>query len=424
MGSVERLDAVVVGAGHAGLVMSKLLGEAGVDHVVVERGRVAERWRSERWDTFTLLTPNWAIWLPGARYHGDDPDGFMARDDVVALFARYARSFDAPVREQVEVQSLAALPPPPAPGATAGARYRLRTTGGDMETSTVVVATGPFQVPRVPEWAASLPPGIAGIHSSAYRSPRALAPGAVVVVGSGASAQQIAEDLLLAGRRVFVCVGANRSVPRRYRGHDFFWWHEHGGSYEKTAEDVAPGQRHGGVSLAITGRGGGHDLSLRHLHARGATLLGRALALRGTTVELGSNLADSLAEGDRAFEEFIAFVEERTIQFEGAFSDPEVRGKLPDPPEPPAALDLAREGVGTVIFATGFSPGYRSWIEVPVLDQAGYPVHTRGATRSPGLYFLGLEWLHRFRSPFIRGAEEDARHLVKCIAADRARPSA
>lgn len=406
----ERHDTVVVGAGHAGLALSKLLGERDVEHVVLERGRVAERWRSERWDSFTLLTPNWATWLPGWRYDGPEPDGFMSREQIVDYLERFGRSFDAPVREGVEVQSLEAAN---------GDGYRLRTADGELLARSVVLATGPFQAPRLPAWAAALPPEILQLHSSGYRGPEQLPEGAVLVVGTGASGQQIAEDLLRGGRRVYLSVGRHRRVPRRYRERDYFRWLEQGGYYERTAADVPLAQRRRGVSPALTGFGGGHDLDLRRLHADGATLLGRALGAADGRLQLADGLLRSLAEGDRAYDDFAAWVEARLGRFEPPFAEPAERERLPDPPEPPAELDLREAGVAAVVWATGFRSELDRWVKLPVLDSEGEPVQDRGVTASPHLYFLGLHWLHRLRSAFIRGAEEDAGHVAALIAGAR-----
>jgi putative flavoprotein involved in K+ transport len=278
-----------------------------------------------------------------------------------------------------------------------------------------VIATGPFQTPRMPAWSRELPSTVVQVHSSGYRNPEQLPPGAVLVVGSGASGQQIVEDLQRGGRTVYVCVGRSSRMPRRYRGHDILWWLEHGGYYEKTAVDVPSSQRYGGVSHSLTGYAGGHDLQLRQLHAAGATLLGRATGVRGGKLQLGTNLAESLAAGDRAYEEFVSWVEERLDRFEGAFTEPEPREQFPDPPEPPTELDLGANGISAIVWASGFEPDFARWVRLPVLGDDGHPVHERGVTACSGVYFLGQEWLHRSRSPFIRGADEDAHHIASVI---------
>lgn len=404
---MEKIDTVVIGAGHAGLAMSNRLTAADVDHVVLERDRVASRWDRERWDSFTLLTPNWATWLPDWHYRGDDPHGFMGRAEIVSYLEDYARSFAAPVRTGVEVE---ALEP-----ANSDA-YRLLTDDGEIAARRVVVATGPMQKPRIPDWAASLPSDVTQVHSSAYRSAAQLPAGAVLVVGSGPSGQQVAEDLLRAGRTVHVSVGRHRRVPRSYRGRDYYWWLELGGSYEKTASDVPAAVRRNGVAPALTGFGGGHDLDLRQLHADGAHLLGRSVALNGSRIEFDDSLPRSLADGDRAYDDFVAWVEDRLVRFHGLYGDSEARTHFPEPTGIPTELDLHRAGISTIVWATGFDLDFERWIHAPVLDEAGTPIHRRGVTEQPGLYFLGQTWLHRLRSPFIRGAEEDAAHIAALIS--------
>lgn len=400
---MERIDTVVIGAGHAGLAISNRLTASDIDHVVLERDGVASRWAHERWDSFTLLTPNWATWLPGWHYRGDEPHGFMGRSEIVSYFKEYARSFASPVRTGVEVTSLA----------VAGEDgYRLSTDDGEIVARRVVIATGPMQKPRVPLWAADVSPDIAQVHSSAYRSPARLPEGGVLVVGSGPSGQQIAEDLLRAGRTVHLSVGRHRRVPRSYRGRDYYWWLELGGSYEKTAADVPVAGRRNGVAPALTGFDGGHDLDLRHLHADGVHLHGRVAGMSDHRAGFDDSLARNLADGDRAYDDFVAWVEGRLVRFEGLYGDAEPREHFPEPAAEPGDLDLRAAGVTSIVWATGFDLDFDRWVHAPVLDADGRPVHRRGVTQLPGLYFLGQTWLHRLRSPFIRGAEEDATHLA------------
>lgn len=410
---MEKVDVAIVGAGHAGLAMSHVLNEQGIDHVVLERGRIGERWRSERWDSLRLLTPNWATWLPGWRYTGPEPDGFMDRLEVAAYLEAYAAASRAPVRLGVDVRSLE-------PSSRGGDRLLVRTDVGDLDAGTVVVATGAFQAPQLPATASELPTDVHQLHSSRYRNPGALPPGAVLVVGTGASGQQIADELVAAGRRVFVSVGRHRRVPRRYRGRDHYWWLERTGYYDKTTADVPPDVRRGGASPALTGvHGGTYDLDLRRLASEGATLLGRVRGVRGHRLQLAPDLAENLAAGDRALQEFVRWVEDRLELPGEPVGPPEPFAAYPDPPEvvdPILELDLEGEGVATVIWATGFRPTFDEWIRLPVLDDTGRPRHDRGTTDHPGVFFLGLHWLHRQRSAFIRGAEEDARYLGERIA--------
>lgn len=421
----EKIDTVVVGGGHAGLAMSNVLTGHGIEHVVLERGEIGERWRSERWDSLRLLTPNWATWLPDWSYSGPEPDGFMHRTEVAQYLADYAASFDAPVRSGVEVRSVA-----PHDGAPEAARFLVQTAAGDVAARNVIFATGPFQAPRTPRTAGGVPPDVRSLHSTAYRNPDALPPGAVLVVGTGASGQQIADELVAAGRKVYVSVGRHRRVPRRYRGRDYFWWLENTGFYAKTTADVPLAERRGGASPAITGgRGGNHDLDLRRLAAEGATLVGRIRGIQGHRLVLAPDLGESIAQGDRAYEQFVQWVEARVDLPGEPVDEPEAREVHPDPPEladPPAGLDLREAGITSIVWATGFGPAFDTWVRLPVLDDEGHPVHDRGVTACPGAYFLGLHWLHRLRSAFIRGAEEDARHLGEHISRERGtgRPAA
>ena len=293
----------------------------------------------------------------------------------------------------------------------------MRTDEDEILARVVVVATGPFQRPRVPAWSTALPADVVQLHSSEYRAPGRLPEGAVLVVGTGPSGQQIAEDLLRAGRQVYLSVGRHRRVPRAYRGRDYYWWLELGGFYEKTANDVPLGARQDSVAPALTGFNGGHDLDLRELHGEGVTLLGRATGLVGSRVTLDDSLLDSLAAGDREYDRFVEWVEDRLGRFDGMFGEARPREQFPDPPRSPGELDLQAAGIRSVVWATGFGPDLERWLHLPVLDADGRPVHQRGATSCPGLYFLGQSWLHRLRSPFIRGAEEDARHLASLITA-------
>ncbi|MGH2856736.1 MAG: NAD(P)-binding domain-containing protein [Solirubrobacteraceae bacterium] len=397
-----------MGAGHAGLATSHCLAEHGIEHVVLERGRVAERWRSERWDSLTLLTPNWATWLPGYTYTGDEPDGYMGRDEVAGYLDAYAAAFDPPLRTGVDVRGVTRH----------DGGYRLRTSDGELEVAAVVLATGPFQLPRVPALAAGLPDDVTQVHSSAYRNATQLPPGGVLVVGGGASGQQIAEDLLRAGRAVHLSVGRLRAVPRRYRGRDYFWWLENTGFYDATVDTLAGGRPPKMPSPSLTGVNGGHDLSARTLAAQGATVVGRLAAVDGGRLLFADDLAGSLARGDEAFARFVERVEGWLADHGEQADAPEHRPALPDPPaasDGQFQVDLVTAGIASIIWATGFQPSFE-WVHVPILDDRGAPVHHRGITASRGLYVLGLPWLHRQRSAFIRGAEEDARHIAAHLA--------
>jgi putative flavoprotein involved in K+ transport len=405
---VEQVDAVVVGAGHAGLAMSHELTRLGVEHAVLDQGTVASRWKNERWDTFCLLTPNWATWLPGWHYTGPDPHGFMVKDQIVDYFEDYARSFHAPVRERTSVSSVEM---------DGGNRYRVMTDRGALSTRCVVAATGPYQQPRLPAWAQALSGELTQLHSSQYRRAQDLPAGGVLVVGAGPSGQQIAEDLLRGGRQVHLAVGSHRKVPRRYRGRDYYWWLELGGYYEKTIDDAPAAMRAHPVAPVLTGYDGGHDLDLRELASHGLTLLGRAIDGSGVTVRLDDGLHTNLAAGDRAYQDFIDWVEARLFKFGGLFDQAQQRATFPEPPASPPSLDLAQAGISTIIWATGFDSTLASWMKAPILDETGRPQHERGVTACPGLFLIGRGWLYRQRSAFIRGAQEDAQHLADKVRA-------
>ena len=406
----QRIETVVVGGGPAGLATSYCLGQLGREHVVLERARVAERWRSERWDSFCLLSPNWAIHLPGSRYEASEPDGFAPRDEVVRWLEAYAARVDAPVRTGVEVTALR-------PATTVGG-WLVETPEGAWEADNVVVATGPYQRPAIPAHAAAVPADIVQVASSAYRNPSALPPGGVLVVGAGTSGCQITEDLLAAGRRVHLSVGSHHRMPRRYRGRDFTWWCIEMGEFDQTVDTLPTGRRERGPALQLTGVGGGHDIDLRAYEAQGVVLLGRLQAMRDGCLFLASDLEENLVRGDEMFLRFRATVD--------AF----VRASgLEVPPAPPDGLVAPRRGVReevreitlrtagirSIVWACGFRYGF-DWVRVPVFDELGEPAQRRGVTRFPGLYFVGLPWLHKLKSSFLFGLGEDAAFVATHIA--------
>ena len=394
-------DVVVIGAGQAGLAVSHELSAAEVGHVVLERGRVAETWRG-RWESFCLVTPNWTVRLPGGGYDGDDPDGFMGRDAIVAHLERYASA--APVREGVEVTSLRA----------AGRDgFALETTAGAIEAGAVVVATGAYQRPYRPPAAATLPAAPLAIDAGGYREPGALPAGAVLVVGSGQTGCQLAEELRLAGREVFLACGRAPWTARRFGGRDLLWWANETGFMDMTPEQLPTPEARLAANIQASGHGGGHDLHYRTLHALGVTLLGRFAGASGTTARFADDLAASVAWGDARRADFNGLVE-RTCGARG-WPAPE----LPDP-EPfvgrsPLELDLRT--VGAIVFATGYRPAYAGWIDVPgALDEHGFPLHEDGrSTAAAGLFFAGVHFLRKRKSSLLLGVGEDAALVVRAL---------
>ena len=397
------VDAIVIGAGQAGLSTSRELTWQGVKHVVLERGRIGETWRG-RWDSFCLVTPNWTVQLPGFRYDGPDPDGYMPRGEIVDYLERYARSFEAPVREGVQVRSLVA----------ANGGFELETSTGTIRAGNVVVTTGAYQRPHRPPGAATLPGDLPVIDVEQYRNSDALPPGGVLVVGSGQSGCQIAEELHQAGRDVVLACGRAPWTPRRIGNRDFVWWMAETGFLDVPVGKLAsPSARLWANGLA-TGHGGGHDLHLRTLHAMGVTLVGHFVGVEHGSARFARDLRESVAWGDLRYNDLLGFVKRLVSE----------RGLAMPPVDIPAAFDY--EGVeaiplprfGSVIFAGGFRPDYRRWIEIPeAFDDLGFPVHQEGASlAAPGLYFAGVHFLRKRKSTLFYGVGEDAAIVARLVA--------
>lgn len=406
--SVERIAALVVGGGQAGIAVSEHLGAHGVEHVVLERDRIAERWRSGRWDSLVANGPAWHDRFPNMTFAGD-AEGFPGKEEVADYFVAYARKIAAPIRTGVEVRAATRLQGRPG--------FRVETSQGVWEADSIVAATGAFQVPAIPPL---LPAeaGVAQIHSAAYRNPARLPAGAVLVVGAGASGAQIAEELQEAGRRVYLSVGRHGRPPRRYRGRDYCWWL---GVLNKWDAEATPGAEH--VPIAVSGAHGGRTVDLRRFAANGMILLGRAETFRDGRLMLADDLARNLALGDADYlavlDEADAYVARNGLDLP---KEPDARLIPPDPPcvlEPIRALDLAAAGITSVIWATGYACDH-SWLKFGALDAAGRPRHQRGVSPEQGLYFLGLPWQTRRGSSFIWGVWHDARYIADHIAKQRA----
>jgi putative flavoprotein involved in K+ transport len=396
-------DVVVIGAGQAGLATSHELTKRGVDHVVFERRRVADSWR-RRWDSFCLVTPNWSINLPGGRYDGDDPDGYLDRDELVAFFERYAASFDAPIREGIEVTSLRR----DADG------FALRTSHGDLLATDVVVATGAYQRPHRPPGAASLPTDLLAIDVDDYRNPEQLPPGRVLVVGSGQSGCQVAEELHETGRDVFLSCGRAPWIPRRIGDRDAIWWAVETGFLDQPFAALPDLAERLTANVLNTGHGGGHTLNLRTLRTLGVTLLGRFRGADGRRASFAPDLAASQAWGDERYRRLMGLV--RNLVAERGLPMPDIAEPAPFDGAAPEELDLG--GFGAVIFAGGFRPDYTRWIDVPgAFDADGFPIHAEGAsTAAPGLSFVGVHFLRKRKSSLLWGVGEDAAIVANAIA--------
>jgi putative flavoprotein involved in K+ transport len=404
--SVLEVETLIIGGGQAGLAMSEHLSKRGAAHLVVERHRVAERWRSERWDSLVANGPAWHDRFPSRTFSGIDPDGFATKDQIVDYFVGYAEQISAPIRCGVEVKALY-------PGSDHRG-FRAETSDGVIEAANVVVATGPFQRPVIPPVVPS-GTGIAQIHSVAYRNPGQLHDGAVLVIGSGSSGVQIADELVREGRRVYLSVGPHSRPPRRYRERDFVWWLGVLGEWDT---QVAPGTEH--VTIAVSGALGGHTVDLRDLAARGITLLGTAESYTDGVMHFSPNLANNIALGDANYLSVLdaadAYVAQRGLDLP---AEPDAREIASDPPcvtHPLLELNLAAADITAIIWATGYALDF-DWVHLDVCDHKGRPLHHRGVSTVPGLYFLGLPWLWRRASAFIWGVWHDADYLAGHIAA-------
>lgn len=406
--SNQEIEALVVGAGQAGIAMSEHLSSHGVAHLVVERDRVAERWHTARWDSLVANGPAWHDRFPGMEFDVD-PDGFATKQQVAEYLAAYAEKIDAPIRTGVEVTSVRKN--------DGAAGFRVETSDGPIQARYVVAATGAFQQPIVP---AVVPDG-AGfhqIHSNSYRNPRQLPAGSVLIVGAGSSGVQIADELQRSGRRVYLAVGPHDRPPRSYRGRDFCWWLGVLGKWDASAPPR--GAEH--VTIAVSGAHGGHTIDFRALAANGITLLGRAESFDDGTMRFAPDLRTNIENGDANYlsmlDEADAYIARNGLDLP---EEPEARIFGPDPAcvtDPILELDLAAAGVTSIVWATGFAADY-SWLQVDAFDDGGRPKHQRGVSSEPGVFFLGLPWQSRRGSSFIWGVWHDAKYLADQIAVQR-----
>ena len=405
----EKIDTLVVGGGQAGIAMSEHLSNCKVPHLVLERHRIAERWRSERWDSLVANGPAWHDRLPGMEFADFDPNAFPSKERVADYLVAYADMINAPIRCGVEVREVRRNVGRPG--------FRVETSDGVIEADSVVAATGSFQIPVIPDLVPA-DVGITQIHSSAYRNPDQLPEGAVLVVGAGSSGAQIADELLLSGKSVYLSVGPHDLPPRSYRGRDFVWWLGVLGKWE--AVTMEPGMEH--VTIAVSGARGGHTVDFRLLARQGITLVGRTESFKNDVMHFAMDLADNILRGNAytlsLLDEADAYVVRNNLDFP---EEPEVRKIEPDPPcvtDPVLELNLTEAGITSILWATGFDVDY-SWLKVDAFDEAGKPKHERGISVEPGVYFLGLPWQSRRASSFIWGVWHDAKFLADQISIQR-----
>jgi putative flavoprotein involved in K+ transport len=395
--------------------MSRCLSERGVENVVLERGRVAERWRSERWDSLRLLTPNWQSRLPGFRYEGPDPDGYMSMPEVIAFLERYARSFSAPLQESTTVLRVQ-------PADEEG--YRVLTDHGAWWCRSVVIATGYSDVPFVPDFGSKLDNRLLQLTPSRYRNPRTLPQGGVLVVGASSSGVQLADEIHRSGRPVTLAVARHTRMPRRYRGKDILWWLDRMGIFEERVEDFADAERsRRQPSLQLVGKPDWSSLDLPTLEARGVKLVGKAIGAEGNRLFLADDLIAYTAAADVKLASLLARIDEFAARegWSERVGDAEPFVPFHWPAAAPTEIDLAAAGIQTVIWATGFHRQY-PWLKAPVLDERGEIRHRGGVTEAPGLYVLGLQFLRRRNSSFLDGVGDDAMELADHILSRRLRP--
>ncbi len=407
--NIEYVNTVVVGGGQAGIATSEHLSNCGIQHVVLERSRIAERWRSERWDSLVANGPAWHDRFPNRKFSDVDDDAFAPKESVADYFVAYCEMINAPIRTGVEV--IDAQKNIGRPG------FRIETSTGVIEAQNIVAATGSFQKPIIPPIVPEQS-GITQIHSSEYRNPKQLPDGGVLVIGSGSSGSQIADELLRSGKKVYLSVGPHDLPPRSYRGKDFVWWLGVLGKWEMVA--LEPGLEH--VTIAVSGAHGGQTVNFRRLAYQGMTLLGRTESFNNGVMQFTDDLVQNIAKGNintlSVLDEADAYIERNGLNFP---IEPQAREVGPDPScvtNPILKLDLHEASVNSIIWATGFTVDYR-WLKVDALDVDGKPKHERGISTEPGVYFVGLPWQSRRGSSFIWGVWHDAKFVADQISIQR-----
>jgi putative flavoprotein involved in K+ transport len=405
--AVPHVPAIVIGAGQAGLSVSHLLKQSSIEHLVFERHQIGHAWREERWDSFCLVTPNRQCRLPGFSYRGDDPHGFMPRDEIVAFIEAYAAFVQPPIHEGVTVRRVSR---------GAGDRYAVETDIGTFSADAVIVAIGGYHVPSTPRLSADIDPSILQMHSRDYRNPEQFPQGEILVVGSGQSGCQIAEDLHLAGRKVHLSVGDAPRSPRNYRGRDVTDWLENMGHYGMAIDAHPLGKAaRRNENHYLTGRDGGREIDLRRFALQGMKLYGRLDGAAGTQLTFEPNLTAHLDGADRVYMKIRNNIDAYIARAGIAAPAAVPYAPVWQPDGDPTALDLAHGGVRSIVWSTGFRSEF-GLVDVPVFDERGYPDHERGISAADGLYFIGLPWLHTWGSGRFQGVARDAEHIVSAVA--------
>jgi putative flavoprotein involved in K+ transport len=402
----ESVDVAIIGGGQAGLATSWYLKQAGVDHVVLEAGRVAETWRTRRWDSFCLVTPNWSVQLPGAKYAGPDPDGYMPLAELVDYFQAWSASFESPVLLNTRVSSLK----------KDGDDFVMELTGSELRARTVVVATGGYQRAHLPAGSEQLQQSVHQVLAEDYRNPSHLPPGAVLIVGSGQTGCQLAEELHDSGRKVFLSCGRCPWGPRRIEGRDIFWWAAQSGFLDRHRDALpSPFARLVG-NIVTTGHGEGHDLNLRTLNEMGIELLGHFVGGSESKIHFADDLTASADFGDARLRDLWKDVE----AYCAATDRPVPAFEWPQPLrlKTRTELDIVGNGLGSVIWTSGYRPDY-GWMKLPVCDDMGFPVQTNGICEVPGLYFIGVHWMRKLKSSILYGVGEDAELVAQHIVENR-----
>lgn len=402
---METIETIIVGGGQAGLAASYHLRQLGREHVIFEAAeKPAHAWRSDRWDSFTLVTPNWTIGLPGASYAGSDPDGFLPRDEIIAYFEQYIERFNLPIRFSTMVKEVAPIE---------GGGYRVTTNETAYAARNVVIATGSFQRPRTPAFKTAIPAGVLQLSAGQYRSPGQLPAGAVLVVGSGQSGLQIGEEIYQNGQKVYLSTGRAPRMPRRYRGRDIFAWLVETGVFEETPDQLPSPAARLGANPQLSGKDGGHSLNLHQFVRAGVNLFGHIAGAQDGRVVFRPDLKENLTTSDKAEKEITAMID-KYLEVQGIRAPQETLPELQDGylSEETTELDLKAANVNTIIWAMGYTFDY-SFVRLPVTDEYGFPLQKRGVTQYPGLYFVGMNWLSTRKSGILLGVNEDAEHVIE-----------